>query len=113
VGTENDELEKNAIPIMVCEVDGIPIGVGRANFNSEKEAQIRSMVVELDWRGKGIGSMVLKELEIIVTSKGAEKIIIHARDNAVAFYEKHGYKVIKESYTLFGAIPHFLMEKLV
>jgi ribosomal protein S18 acetylase RimI-like enzyme len=108
-----DELENDSIPIMVCEVDGIPIGVGRANFNSENEAQIRSMAVEQEWQGKGIGSLILKELEKIVASKGAEKIILHARDNAVAFYEKHEYKIIKESYTLFGVIPHFLMEKIV
>ena len=46
---------------MVCEVDGIPIGVGRANFNSENEAQIRSMAVEQEWQGKGIGSLILKD----------------------------------------------------
>ena len=108
-----DELENDSIPIMVCEVDGFPIGVGRAHFNSAEEAQIRSMAVEEDWRGKGVGSIVLKELEKIVTVKGAKKIILHARDNAVAFYEKQGYKIVKESYTLFGAIPHFLMEKIV
>lgn len=108
-----DELEKDSIPIMVCEIDGIPIGVGRAHFNSAEEAQIRSMAVEIDWRGKGVGSIVLKELEKIVKVKGAKKIILHARDNVVAFYEKHGYKIVKESYTLFGAIPHFLMEKTV
>jgi len=109
----SDELENDSIPLMVCEVDGIPIGVGRVNFNSAEEAQIHSMAVEKDWRGKGIGSIVLKELEKIVTEKGAKKIILHARDNAVAFYEEHGYKIVKESYTLFGVIPHFLMEKIV
>ena len=108
-----DELENDSIPIMVCKVDGHPIGVGRVHFNSAEDAQIRSMAVEKEWRGKGVGSIVLKELEKIVASKGAKKIILHARDNAVAFYEKHGYKIVKESYTLFGVIPHFLMEKLV
>src|SRR4030043_1391191 len=71
-----DELENDSIPIMVCEVDGIPIGVGRVHFNSAEEAQIRSMAVEKDWRGKGVGSIVLKELEKIVIAKGAEKIIL-------------------------------------
>ena len=108
-----DELENGSIPIMVYEVDRIPIGVGRANFNSENEVQIRSMAVEQEWQGKGIGSLILKELEKIVASKGAEKIILHARDNAVAFYKKQEYKIVKESYTLFGVIPHFLMEKIV
>ena len=96
---------------MVCEVDGIPIGVGRVHFNSETEAQIRSMAVEEEWRGKGIGSIVIKELEKIAIEKGAKKIILQARDNAVKFYERNGYKVVKPSHTLFGSIPHYLMEK--
>ncbi len=112
-GSEVDELEAKAFPIMVCEVDGIPVGVGRAHFNSETEAQIRSMAVEEEWRGKGIGSIVIKELEKIAIEKGAKKIILQARDNAVKFYERNGYKVVKQSHILFGSIPHYLMEKEV
>jgi N-acetylglutamate synthase-like GNAT family acetyltransferase len=110
-GTELDELEKSAFPIMVCEEDGIPIGVGRVHFNSEDEAQIRSMAVEEEWRGKGIGAIVLKALEQIAIEKGAKKIILHARDHAVKFYEKNGYTIVKPSHTLFEVIPHYLMEK--
>lgn len=110
-GTELDELEMKAFPIMVCEKDGIPIGVGRVHFNSEDEAQIRSMAVEEEWRGKGIGAIVLKALEKIAIKKGAKKIILHARDHAVKFYEKNGYIIVKQSHTLFGVIPHYLMEK--
>ncbi len=112
-GTELDELESKAFPIMVCEVDGIPIGVGRVHFNSETEAQIRSMAVEENWQGKGIGSIVLKELEKIAIEKGAKKIILHARDNAVKFYENNGYKVVKKSHKLFGVIPHYQMLKTI
>jgi ribosomal protein S18 acetylase RimI-like enzyme len=109
--TEQDDLENNDFPIMVCEVDGIPIGVGRAHFIYDDKAQIRSISVEEEWKGKGIGTIVLKELEKIVTAEGAKRIIIHARNNAVEFYKKNGYKVVEESYTLFGVIPHTLMEK--
>ena len=111
--TEQDDLENDDFPIMVCEVDGIPIGVGRAHFIFEDEAQIRSISVELNWEGKGIGTIVLKELEKIVTAKGAKRIIIHARNNAVEFYKKNGYHIVEESYTLFGVIPHTLMEKKI
>jgi len=111
--TEQDDAESNDFPIMVCEVDGTPIGVGRAHFISENEAQIRSISVEEEWSGKGIGSIVLKELEKIVKLKGSKRIIIHSRSNAVEFYKKHGYQVVEESYTLFGVIPHLLMEKMI
>ena len=64
------------------------------------------MAVEKDWRGKGIGLLVLKELEKIITEK-VQEMFLHA-GIIITFYEKHGYKIVKESYTLFGAIPHFL-----
>ena len=111
--SEQDDLENDDFPIMVCEVDSIPIGVGRAHFIFEDEAQIRSISIEQEWEGKGIGTIVLKELEKIVTAKGAKRIIIHARNNAVEFYKKNGYHVVEESYTLFGVIPHTLMEKKI
>ena len=111
--TEQDDVGTKDYPIMVCEVDGIPIGVGRAHFISEDEAQIRSISVEEEWKGKGIGSIVLKELEKIVTAKGAKRIIIHARNNAIEFYQKNGYKSVEPSYTLFMEIEHTLMEKFI
>jgi N-acetylglutamate synthase-like GNAT family acetyltransferase len=111
--TEEDDADTKDYPIMVCEVDGLPIGVGRAHFITEDEVQIRSISVEPEWEGKGIGTVVLKELEKIVTEKGAKRIIIHARNSAIEFYKKNGYKVVEPSYTLFGEIKHTLMEKFI
>lgn len=110
-GSEKDEKENDAIHVMACEKSGIPVGVGRAHFNSPDEAQIRYMAVEEDQRGKGVGAIILKELERRAGQKGAKYIILNARDNAVFFYEKYGYKIIKPSHTLFNSIPHFEMKK--
>lgn len=109
-GSEQDELEGEAIHIIAVANDKI-IGCGRAHFNSEDEAQIRYMAVENQWQGKGVGKLILDELEKGVKQKGAKKIILHARENVIKFYEKNGYKIIKPSHTLFGEIKHFLMSK--
>ena len=69
------------------------------------------MAVEDNQRGKGIGALVLEELERKAKEKGAKYIMLNARDTAVKFYEKYGYKIIKQSHTLFGFIPHFEMRK--
>lgn len=111
--TEQDDAGTVDYPIMVCKDDGFPIGVGRAHFISEDEAQIRSISVEPEWEGKGIGTIVLKELEKIVSSKGARRIIIHARNSAIEFYRKNGYKEVEPSYTLFNEIEHTLMDKKI
>lgn len=110
IGSEQDELESQAIHIIAVDEDKI-IGCGRAHFNTKEEAQIRYMAVENQWQGRGVGKMILNELENRVIQKGAKKIILHARENVVRFYERNAYKVVCESHTLFGEIKHFLMEK--
>lgn len=110
-GSEKDPIEDIAYPIMVCEVDGIPIGVGRVHFNSEDEAQIRSMAVEPEWQKNGIGSIIMTELEKIAVQLGAKYVVLNARDTAIPFYEKHGYRLIEKTITLFGTIPHHIMRK--
>ncbi|MEP0861745.1 MAG: GNAT family N-acetyltransferase [Ignavibacterium sp.] len=111
-GSEQDELEGQAIHIIAVEEDKV-VGCGRAHFNSDEEAQIRYMAVENHLRGKGIGKMILDELEKKVIEKGAKKIILHARESVVKFYEKNGYRIVKPSHTLFGVIPHYLMKKTI
>jgi ribosomal protein S18 acetylase RimI-like enzyme len=110
-GSEKDELEDKSVHVMVCNDERIPVGVGRVHFNSDKEAQIRYMAVDENWQGKGLGKMVLNYLEEKVKEKGAESIVLNARENAVRFYERNGYKIIKEAHTLYGVIPHFEMKK--
>jgi GNAT superfamily N-acetyltransferase len=111
-GSEKDDFEKQSIHIIAFENDEV-IGVGRVHFNSSSEAQLRYMAVDEQWQGKGIGKLILDELERRVVEQGANKIILHARDNAVKFYEMNGYEVHKPSHRLFGSIQHYLMEKKI
>jgi len=110
-GSEKDELEDKSIHAMVCNENGIPIGVGRAHFNSKDEGQIRFMAVDEKWQGKGIGGMILTYLEEKIKAKDAKFIVLNARDLAIKFYEKHGYEIVKEAHTLFDVIPHYKMKK--
>jgi len=110
-GSERDELEERALHMMVCIDDRIPIAVGRAHFNTDIEAQIRFMAVEPRFQKTGLGSVILKKLEDEVRQLGAKYVILHARENAVLFYERHGYRIISASHTLFESVPHFLMKK--
>ena len=43
--------------------------------------------------------------------RGAQKVMLNARENATEFYAKHGYVVDGEAETLFSAIRHLRMEK--
>ena len=43
--------------------------------------------------------------------RGAQKVVLNARDNVTEFYAKHDYALVGEAETLFGVIRHVLMEK--
>lgn len=107
----NDKNEKNSFKVIALDEHKKVVGTGRAIFNSEQEAQIYSMTVEENLRGKGIGSLILSELEKRIKEKGARTLVIDSRDSAVEFYKTRGYSVLKESYVLSGKIKHFTMTK--
>ena len=112
VESEKDEKENQSIHIIAC-FDNKIVGVGRGHFNSKTEAQIRYMAVEEGYQEKGVGTKILKVLEKKLTEKGAKSIVLNARKNAVIFYTKLGYEIVKKSHALFGEIEHFKMKKEV
>ena len=112
-GTEKDSFEKNSFHIMLTSLKKI-IGVGRIHItrnDTVKEAQIRYMAVDKTFQNKGMGSMILKELELNAIKNNVCRIILNARSSGIPFYEKNGYTVIKKSHLLFNKIQHFLMVK--
>lgn len=109
-GSEKDDKEDSAHHIMAIE-NGKVIGVGRIHFNSEEEAQIRYMAVDPSFRGKNIGTQILKELERFAKENNAKRIVLNARKSAIGFYEKNNYKITEKAHTLFGSIEHYKMEK--
>ena len=87
------------------------LGVGRLDQVDAQTAQIRFMAVAESQQGKGIGKAIIKEIEGISKENGVQKIILHAREIALPFYQKLGYRLVEKSHLLFGEIQHFLMQK--
>ena len=111
-GSERDDGDETSLHRMIIdEPNGKAVAVGRLQFNTIEEAQIRYMAVSDDYQGMGYGSKIVKALDNIAREKGSRKIILQSRGNAVKFYEKNGYKIIEKSYLLFDEIQHWLMEK--
>ena len=69
------------------------------------------MAVDEHARGCSYGGRILEALEAEARGRGVRKIVLNARDNAVAFYRKRGYDVIGDAETLFGVISHLRMKK--
>jgi GNAT superfamily N-acetyltransferase len=110
-GSERDALESESVHLLASIPNGAVSGVGRLHFNSPHQAQIRFMAVAENFRGQGIGSRILQELERRARERGATSIVLEARDTAVPFYVRNGYATLGPGKTLFGALPHQRMRK--
>ena len=110
-GSELDEQEDQCIHAMLKAEDGKPLAVGRLQFNNDEEGQLRFMAVASDEQGKGLGAHIINYLEEKAKEKGARRMVLQARENAVSFYKRNGYSIKEKSFLLWGEIQHYLMEK--
>jgi N-acetylglutamate synthase-like GNAT family acetyltransferase len=109
-GSEQDEFESSSFHIAAF--DGVKvIGTARLQKMTPKTAKIRYMAVEEGWRNKGAGKLMLRRLEDETKKWGMKRVTLNAREEAVAFYEHNGYRVLREVEKMFGSIRHFRMEK--
>ena len=74
-------------------------------------AQLRGMAVADNHQGKGIGKKLVLEAEKILLNEKISKIWMNARENAVPFYEKLGYKIEGEVFIIKPIGFHYLMSK--
>ncbi len=68
-------------------------------------AQLIQMAVDPNIQGKGIGKLILNEIIAFAKIKQFDEIVCHAREYAVNFYEKAGFKKYGNSFVEVG-MPH-------
>ena len=68
--------------------------IGFSSMNTE--GYLHSMFVHKDWQHKGVASMLLSEVEKMALGYGVHKISAEVSITARPFFEKHGYKMVKE-----------------
>lgn len=110
IGSEKDADETTFCHLAAFENASI-LGVGCLKMITNDEAQVRFMAVANSLQRKGVGVSLMNAIEVEAFSRGATKVILHAREIAVPFYEYCGYKMIEKSYLLFDSIQHYLMSK--
>ncbi len=72
--------------------------------------RLRQMAVLNDLQGKGIGRALMNFAENLARDSGYKIMRMHARKNAIGFYEKMGYRVNGDQF-IEVTIPHYVMEK--
>jgi thioesterase domain-containing protein len=111
-GSERDELEAQAFHLMLLNEQGQVAAVGRLHQLDAGTAQVRYMAVSEAFRGKGAGSRILAGLEAQAAAWGCTDVRLNARDSALSFYQRHGYRTLTEAPMQFG-IRHLVMQKPV
>jgi GNAT superfamily N-acetyltransferase len=63
-------------------------------------AEIGGLVVEEQWRGRGVGAALVHAAEQWAKKKGCTRVVVHTnvvRIRAHGFYERCGYQLLKQS----------------
>ena len=109
-GSEHNDGDATGVHFALYD-DGILMAIARLDQASKEISQVRFVAVEFNSQGKGYGRMIMEETERFSKEQGNTKMILHARDYAVDFYQRLNYKIIEKSYKLFDVLQHYLMEK--
>lgn len=72
--------------------------------------KLLQMAVADEARGTGIGARLVRELERHVAARGFGEVRMHARETAIGFYDKLGYRIEGEPFVEVG-LPHRLMRR--
>ncbi|GFR38103.1 GNAT family N-acetyltransferase [Insulibacter thermoxylanivorax] len=91
--------------------DGKPAGTARLIPYDEDTAKIQRVAVLQEYRGQGIGGMLLTALEGQARAQGARRCILDAQLHAVPFYEKQGYVKLSDDTFYDAGILHVRMVK--
>lgn len=111
-------------PVLVAELDGTVVGWGSLNqFNSRKAYDFVadfSVYIERDWRGKGVGSALLRALIARAKELGYHKLVLAVfpwNAGGMALYQKCGFRTVgiyKEQGLLDGKwVDTIIMEKIL
>jgi len=106
-----DELEKEKDNLLIAAYeDDHLLGCCMLVEEEPGTVRLRQMAVANPLQGKGIGRVMIQFAENLARDRGYKRITMHARKNALGFYEKMGYRKIGDEFEEI-TIPHFVMEK--
>ena len=89
---------ENIKNVVVCYENEKAIGCGAFKVTDNQTVEIKRMFVDPNFRGKGVASLVLKELETWAKEEHYSIIILETGrklENAISLYKKSGYSITK------------------
>lgn len=72
-------------------------GIIKGFCDCDNEGYIDRLYVHKDFQNQGIGKKLIENVEEYILKKGVYKLYSHVSITAIPFFEKRGYKVVKNS----------------
>lgn len=101
---EWDGKDGRAIHLLARDAAGQPIGTARLL----PDGQIGRMAVLPAWRGRGVGTELLKESLVLAETRGIAAVFLNAQVQVRGFYERLGFVATGGVFSEAG-IPHVRM----
>ncbi|MGB9621994.1 MAG: N-acetyltransferase [Brevinematia bacterium] len=89
-----DDITDHIRNFIVAEVDGKVVGSMAIKFYSREMVEFRSLVVDVNFQGKGIGAKLVNEGIEIVKEMGVKRVFVLTRSEN--FFKKLGFYVVKK-----------------
>ncbi len=105
---ERDGRDSGAIHVLATR-DGQPIGTGRLLL---PEGKVTRMAVLPAYRGRGIGTRILKLLLEIARHRGLAEVFLHSQQQAIPFYLFQGFTKEGDPFEEAG-MPHHRMVRRI
>lgn len=82
------------------------------NFTEISQFQLRGMAIAASYQKKGIGKLLLEEVENDIIQKNKKGVIwFNARKSSVNFYKKSNYQIIDNPFEINEIGTHYIMYK--
>lgn len=104
--------EYDQLHLAAFERSGALIAYLNLTPKDERDVKMRQVAVAPDWQGRGVGQALVRHSENLARERGFSRMMLHARETAVPFYEKLDYRRKGERFEEV-TIPHFYMEKML
>jgi predicted GNAT family N-acyltransferase len=99
---ETDDRDAHCVHVLAL-AGGTPVGTGRLDV--AQDGKIGRVAVLRDWRGRGVGRAIMRQLHRFARGDGLAQVWCHAQRSAVPFYERLGYRPEGDEFEEAG-IPH-------
>jgi len=107
----SEELEAESAELHFALVDDVQVRACAVIVPlSVREAKLRQMAVHENHQRQGLGSRLIREIEIALYRRGFKAIELNAREQAVPFYKRLGYQTAGDRFMEVG-IGHWKMHR--